>query len=513
MNEVKALVSVQWKILINRMFGTENTRNKLVDRMILGLLFLLLIIFYMSKLFPRLHEYGSEKMLFRTLLVTEMMIVILIDYVQIVNGSFLSNYYKSMIVFPIQAQKLFFSKVIVAGMINLLIAVYGYFFLLAYAGFAGLGILFDIRLLVGTVGMALLPVLYLNLICLTVFSAVAYIKGNRGSGWNSCILVLGDVFVGIGSYVLFRPHPSSGSSIGILMTSQFWEMPKAVWYDGLLWGMILLGVFLLYFIGGEAYAYVMQSLKFEWKDKNTFGLDARKYDYRKRSQMISYIIRDAKLVWRIPVLRLNCFLFGFLLMPSVAMIALWLFREPIRNSFGSLGIYNLLLIQLLTSLLFFMGNFYGGTSFSKEGEFVNYLKSLPIQKEKVVWLKYLQALGIGVPVVLCANMFIAILPFQKWNFIAFEIYSWCYFLLNPLIILEEDMVRKTRVWSKLEELFGIDDVLKLAKSMFITNGLSFLTALLFDNAGVFFWVMLAIPIIYALICFLRIKQKLKRWYD
>lgn len=83
MNEVKALVSVQRKILINRMFGTENTWNKLADRMILGLLFLLLIIFYMSKLFQRLHEYGSEKMLFRTLLVTELMIVILIDYVQV----------------------------------------------------------------------------------------------------------------------------------------------------------------------------------------------------------------------------------------------------------------------------------------------------------------------------------------------------------------------------------------------------------------------------------------------
>jgi len=428
----------------------------------------------------------------------ELIFIFAFDFMEILNADFLASDYKEMMIYPIQLKNLFSSKVFHISIINLMISLLMYGFMLIDFGIMRYNPSEAIQIFVQNTFCALLPVIYFFGICLTIFTIIALIKKNKGIGKNFIALMIFDAFVILSSVIFFR-------------------MTKNILFDLFLIGFVMVSYIVLYLLGGSIYSYIMNSLQFKTKDKKAFGLKLKETDFKQKNRMLSYFIRDIKIMIRVPSFRYT-YLILLILIPGIYTGLLLEMGKSYRATFAN----HLDWIFMMSAFLIptFLGSceMIGGYALSKEGVFINTLKALPIQKEKIVFVKYIQTVLSGVPVLICCNILLVIFPMSEQEIFFYELYLFCYCLIYPFLVIEQDFYKPYVTWNTVKELFSDFIILRACLPMIGFPVFSLLVFAFYEfthiiNQEIFIGILFVIPMVWGYFSFQRMKKTLKQWYQ
>ncbi len=220
-----------------------------------------------------------------------------------------------------------------------------------------------------------------------------------------------------------------------------------------------------YLIGGNVYLTIMKSTIFSSRDSKKTELQPSQYEFKLRNPIISNIIRDAKQIMRIPVLRANCITWN-VICSTIAVIILILFRKKVISIGTDLqGIKSLLVI--LWFLTFVNVNSTSVTSFSREGRALNQFKVFPIDGKKILLSKVYLGILTNIFSFINTNVLIVLISSNFAEFILFEIVIIIYMIAIAIIQMEIDLDSIELKWVDIKDLFENGHYLKVLKPYFI----------------------------------------------
>lgn len=495
--EIKAILSMNLKKESNHILGVEHRMKKAIDFCMGYVLVFCTVLLGLSKLesFYSGSVVGNISLYYY--LLVEIVFIFALDFTYIVNADFLGSDYKDMMIFPIHAKNLFFAKVLHILIFHFVTSLAMFGMMSTSFAYIHLGTYEIISFFVQNTLLAFAPIPIFYAICLTIAMVIAVIKNKEGDLKSGIGVFIFDIFL-------------------LCMVFFLIKMPQNVWFDLFLFAALLISYTLLYELGGTAYAYVMKSLQFKKKRKKVFGIDLEKMDFRIKNQTWAFLKRDLKTIVR------DSNLFYTYLLLTIPIVGLYTgiiltmdgLREILYNRIGTIfGIMAFLIPTFLGAC-----ELIGEYAVSKEGSFFPVLKALPIKKEKVVLIKYIQTWILGIPALLSLQMLLFVFPVSGISFLFYELFVLCYYMIFPFLIIEHDFHKPFLTWKSKKELFSGFFVMRGYIPMMGFPLISAVFFVLYEftpilNETFFIGILFAIPILWGYFSYKRMKKNLKQWYQ
>lgn len=445
MSELTALVKTNLKVRRNLNFGSsdENSGKESSDMGLLAALFLGVIEFYVINGFDILKTSHKQQLVFKGVLILELVFIVFYSFKSIINTYYLASDWKEISIYPIKPRILLIAKCEITSIENLLISSIFIIPLFTYGGLVKEHISYYIYVVIGSVLIAIIPVVYITLISLTIFWIAALIKKTKSENRNNKLLIAIDAVV-------------TGLSIGMLNNS-VWIKAVAVISAA---SFAALG---LYLIGGNVYFTIMKSEIFSKADSKVIETDISKYKFHEKSIILSNITKDLKELIRVPVLRLNCITVN-VIVSLICIVLIFLGRNQLvvfdKGGYGSLMLIPL--IQIITT-----ANFTSITSFSREGSGIVQFKVFPIDKKIFLISKICVGLITNIFAFIASNVYIIISCNDLIDFISLEIIAISYIFMMVISHTKMDSSNINSNWVDIKEVFQFEHAIKIAIPLII----------------------------------------------
>lgn len=445
MSELTALVKTNLKIRRNLNFGSkdENSGKESSDMGLFAALFLGAIEFYVINGFDILKASNKQQLVFKGIIVLELAFIVFYSFKSIINTYFLASDWKEISIYPIKPRILLMSKCELTSIENLLISSIFIIPLFTYGGLVKEPISYYIYVIIGSVLIAVIPVVYMTLISLTIFWIAALIRKTKSENKNNKLILAIDVVV-------------IGLSSGML-NSSVWIKAAAVI------GAAIFAALGLYLIGGNVYFTIMKSEIFSKDDSKVIETDISKYKFHEKSIILSNITKDLKELIRVPVLRLNC-ITANVIVSLICIVLIFVARKQLRV-FGSNGEGSLMLIpliQIITTM-----NFTSITSFSREGNCIVQFKVFPIDNRKFLISKICVGLITNIFAFIASNVYIIVSCNHFIDFILLELIAISYIFMMVISHTKMDSSNIQSEWTNIKEVFQFEHAIKIGIPLII----------------------------------------------
>ncbi|WP_234124275.1 hypothetical protein [Clostridium hydrogenum] len=452
----------------NIILGEEKRKKRILNMALLFILFIASTEVSLVKIFNMLHAINNEILIFNSILNIQLIITTLLIFTQIMNKFYLASDWKEMMVYPIKSGNLLLSKAILCYFSSVLISICVLILLFSYGILTHASIMYYLHVTIYEIIIAAVPVTYIVLISLTIFWIIAVIKKSKSKDKSNKWLIIIDLAVIMLTYMILNPALSNHIKVSSLLFNVFFSANQSK--EILVKFMIVLFIVIFsclgfYFIGGNVYLTIMKNGIFRSKHSKRIELQLEQYDFKLRNPIVSNIIRDAKLIMRVPVLRVNCITLNAIC-STIAVIVLILFRKQVIN-IGSIFADIKSFLVILWFLSFEVINCTFITSFSREGRALNQFKVFPLDGKKVLLSKLCIGNLTNIFTFININVLMALIASNLGEFILLEILIVIYIISISIIQIEIDMDNIELKWVDIKDLFQNEHYLKILKPYFI----------------------------------------------
>lgn len=465
LKELASIVKTNLRSINSIILGEEKRKKRILSAVFLFAIFFVSAEISLISVFYILHVSNNEILIFKSIINMQLILTAIWMLIKIMNVFYLASDFKEMMVYPIKAGNLLLSKCILCYFSSMLISIIVLVLLFSYGILAGAGIAYYLNVILYEIIITAVPTLYIVLISLTVFWVMTVFRKSESKYESNKWLILIDLAVIILTYVLLKLALSNHGKIGSILFNIFFGREKLIEFIIAL-SIIIISCIGFYFTIGNVYLTIMKSGLFKSRDCKDVELDSSQYEFKMRNTVISNIIRDAKLIMRVPVLRFNCITVNVIFSITV-MIVLIIFRKQViicMSLDNAYGIKSYFVIALLLTLK--IGNGTCITAFSREGRALNQLKVFPLTAKKVLLSKIcISMLGNVLPII-STNVFIVLISSNFAEFILLEIVTIIYITGISIIEIEMDIDSMELKWTDIKNLF-YGHYFKILKPYFI----------------------------------------------
>ncbi|PJI09182.1 hypothetical protein CUB90_15450 [Clostridium sp. CT7] len=465
----------------NIILGEEKRTSRIIDIVSLFIIFIALTEVSLVRIFNVLHLSNNEIMIFNSIINIQLIATTLFMFISIINTFYLASDWKQMMVYPIKSGNLLLSKCVLCYFSSMLISIFALIFLFSYGILANEDIIYYLQLILYEIIITAVPTVYIVLTSLTVLWIISVIKSSESKDKKNKWLIVVDLVVIILTCILFKFTLNNHIKVSTLLFNIFFSgnQRSEIFVKFILaLFIIVIGCIGFYLVGGNVYLTIMKSGAFRSKDSKKIELHLTGYDFKLRNPIVSNIIRDVKLIMRIPVLRTNCIM-GNAVISAISVIILILFRKQVvgfANAMGAGGKSFLLVLWLLS---FELLNFTAATSFSREGRALNQFKVYPVGNKKILFSKICVGILTNIFTFISTNVLIVLISLGFVQFILFEAVIIVYMIGITIIQIERDINSIELKWIDIKDLFQIGVIFKVVKPYFILTMLPIIYAILF----------------------------------
>lgn len=439
MKQLLALVKNNLKVRHNLAFGEKGEESmKKSTGMALLIVFLIASIeFSVINGFDILKVQNKQELIFKVIINLELVFISIYSFKNILNTCYLASDWREMSIYPLKPGIYLISKCILTVLQNFFIESIFMLPLFSYGVLDNRGIGYYAYVIGYNILIAVTPVAYITLILLTILWFSVLITKSKRENRSNKLLVIVDILV-------------VGLSLGML-NSNVWIKAAAFM------GTTIFSLLGSYLIGGNVYFTIMKSELFNKSDTKIIEQDIGKYKFNEKNIVISNILRDIKMILRVPAMRTNCIMSNVVI--SLIGIVLMLLASDKISELSRSGLKGAVLIPLI--LLLTTANFTSITSFSREGKSIVQFKVFPMDSNKFLIAKICVGLISNVFTFITSNVFIILICTNFVDFILLEVMLISYIFMMVVVHTKMDSNNIYSGWVDIKELFQLEHFMKI----------------------------------------------------
>lgn len=466
MGELVSLVKTNLRSTCNIILGEEKRKMRIVDMLLLFIVFIISTEISLVNIFNMLHSSNNEILIFNSIINIQLILTTFLAFIKIMNAFYLASDFKEMMVYPIKTGNLLLSKCVLCYFSSILISMLTLILLFSYGILSNANIIYYLHVTLYEIIIAAVPTIYIVLMSLTIFWVIAVIKKSKSK--NNKWLIVIDLAVIMLTYMLLNSALGKHVKISNLLFNIFFsgnECKEILLKFIIVSSIIIISCLGVYLIGGNVYLTIMKSGIFRSKDSKKIEMQPDRYDFKLRNTLVSNVMRDAKLIMRVPVIRVNCITINAIFSGGLIIVLILFRKQVISIGSGFQGIKS-----FLASLYFLtcaITNCTSITSFSREGRALNQFKVYPLKGEKILLSKLCTGILTNVFAFINANVLISLISSNLSEFILLEIVIIVYILAISIIQIGIDLDSIELKWVDIKDLFQVGFVIKIIKPYFI----------------------------------------------
>lgn len=446
-------------LLKNNLINTENVilgDDKRKTRITMIIVFFVLSTFFaeysLIKMFNDLKVVNGEGLLFNLIINIVGIGTIFMALPNIMNRFYLASDWREMLVYPIKSRSLPLSKYIFCAISSSLMPLYCIIPLVTYGILINANFLYYIYLVLFELSIIAIPSVYIILITLTIFWVLSIVKNPKVNSKNNKWILAIDLLVAGLTYILLKNSFNNDFNLGNFLFNIFFsENINCLINYVILFGIVLVSYLGLYLVGGDVYLTIMKSGLFSSKDFRKIGGVLDEDEFKLKGPIVSNIIRDIKIIFRVPALRSNCISLN-IIFSFIAMVFIILLRNKVVSFFEVFyGIKSILVI--ITFLFLAIFNLTPVTSFSREGRALSSLKVFPVDSKKFLISKICVAILGNVFSFIATSILVALISSSFIEFILLETVLIIYTILMPMILVSIDLRSMDLKWINIKDIF------------------------------------------------------------
>ncbi|MDS0527557.1 hypothetical protein NNC19_17845 [Clostridium sp. SHJSY1] len=497
-----ALVGINFQTRKNIFLDGERDKvaKKIIGMMFLTFMIIASMIFYVIMALRMIRINNMEEIvIFNSILGIEILVITLMSGFRIITNFYLTSDWREMFIYPIKNGVLLLSKCFIAIYQSFPISVIFMIPLITFGILTNSSIYYFLEILLIQAIAVVIPTIYVALITLTLLWIISLFSTRKSENRNNKLIILTDILVGILTY--FMLANISNHSIRLVYA----------------FGIIMLGVFGIYFIGGNVYLTIMKSNIFTSRNDKKIEIDTSEYEFKARSSIKSNIIRDTKLIIRTPILKSS-----YLYLNIIFNIIFLIFFIIINHKTGSgVNKSSLAILSIYIGVcvwIFSIPNTTAITSFSREGSGLKLFSIFPMEGNKYILSKVYIGLFSYVLTLITFSFFILITSNELYDFILLELVLISYIICMVMVCIKIDSENYNLQWKDIKELFEFESTIKITKpvniALLLLGGymivgnfvIRFKRDTLVDYLGMIF--IIAINVILSTLSLKRIKSNM-----
>lgn len=522
MGEVLSYVKVNLSTMLFVVLGDETRKKRIRNGVLLFILFIITVEYSLIKSFNTFSEFRSEIVVFNFILNIQAIMIIFFVFARVTSTVYLESDWKEMIVYPIKSGSLLVSKCILSYIVSLVVTIPMLIPLFTYGILIKAGILYYLGVLGFQIVMPFIPTIYIVLISLTLSWAISGIKGTKYTHKNNKWFILVILAVLGLTYLLVKDIPNG--KVGTFLINTFFygnpnlstslEITMVLTKVVITLAIILVFSLGVHLTGGDVYIKVMKSGIFTSSDSKKVEFNLENYKFKTNSPIMSNVIRDLRLITRIPIVRTSCVTMNLVL--SIAFMVITLLIRDKLILFGSSnnadGLKSILVIALFMLLIMF--NFTLITSFSREGRALSRFKAFPISRKDFLISKIIVGVISNIFAFISLSIFIVIISSSIINFILLEAVLVVCTIGTAIILAATDSGSIEAKWVEIKDLFGSMHAMKSIIPVYIITFSTFIPGFILIGTDIKLKehhtasIILAIIIIYSLLSYKKIKRNM-----
>ena len=465
------LVNTQYSIL-----GDDKRKTRITMIIAFLIISTLFAEYGLVKMFNDLKAVNGEIVLLNLIVNIVGFGAVLMAIPNIMNRFYLASDWREMLVYPIKTRSLPLSKYVFCAVSSSFIPIYSIIPLVTYGILTNANFLYYIYVALFELATIVVSAAYIILITLTIFWIISIVKSPKvNSKSNKLILVVDLVVAGL-TYILLKNSFNGNLNLGNFLFNIFLrenisyltssEAIGLLTNYALLFSIALVTYLGLYLVGGDVYLTIMKSGLFNSKDSKKIGVDLDENEFKLKGPIVSNIIRDIKIIFRVPALRSNC-ITGNGIYAAVTMTLIILLKDKLAYFFEVFeGTKSTIVIFIF--LFLSITNFIPITSFSREGISLNSFKVFPIDNKKFLISKICVAILGNILAFITTSILIILISSSFIEFILLEIVLIVYTIFMPMILISIDLRSMDLKWINIKDIFLTQGVKVLVTWYIIT---------------------------------------------
>lgn len=457
MGDFSTLLKLGLKSELDSMAGGDRSQGRLTSRIILFIIFTLCVELILYKGFIQLKTLNIEGYILHLIYQIEIGIIFIYMVIRVLTSVFLNNQWRQFIVFPMKWTSYILANTVEAVVISIGITLVFIIPKITYGLLSGEGLGYYINTLIYNLTIVTLPCLFILIIGITFVGLMGIIKKVKINIIHYILILFLDLVLAGVIYILVSYRLKGG--IATILVDFFINVEGLIMARNyaLVFGVLGLAFLIIYIFGIETYLKILKANIFNtsYKSKANIGNDLSQY--KAKGVIYSNVIRDIKIIYRTPALRLNCITIN-IVFSALFAIATLVLKDYLVLLRGFIGLKGFLIAMCLLTLM--VGNLTLTTPYSREGRFANMLKSFPLNSDSLIWSKIIVSLISNLPVFIAINIFTIIISSTIIEFVVFEILIIVYMVLMAIIYMGMDMKNPNLKWDNIKNLFSIEATFK-----------------------------------------------------